>query len=715
MKKGLILVCALMVGLAFVAYALPVRQMPKNIRESDDIKVDYSAATATKAATLPGVIIGPTGYGDAWRGTASSQGKSLIITPDGSAMATVYGRKSATGTTADIIFNYSYNGITWVPMVLATKMNVRIYNGLALDYTWVPYVIWQDRDLNSMQWMKDEGSFGAGSWTTKDTLCRDSAAYYLPSIDVGGDRMAVSAFANDAVAPAGDNTIHMAFSEDLGTSWMAPWIVNPLDYGWNRWSYDNTYPVVGIDNADWIFSPSSDTVIGFYDIVVDEAGYNLSAGFSGFGAAYKISYDGGVTWSAPVLLPLPKQYLDGGWWYRFEGIWVGDKPFLMYGVFNSQWNGGAILVYTPTVAGDYSNWDCQRISDISVSNQSGVGVNTYNGGYADYPALASDEAGNIFAVYMDCSKTAIRSEVFGVASTDGGATWLSPVALTNMLGDLDGPMVYLEAANTVTSDNKIHAVYQDSLYTNIYYANFSTAPILAAPARPNDMTLAPVLCGVVDDSAFAGGPAGDGTVNVITGPLLFYWSPIVGVDGQYELLASTTSDFSANVYQFGSSYSDYNYACYTYGPYGTADVEILGMPSNGVWYWKVRSHKGAEVSPWSTVFDFDYQGTALDNTIWKVTGITGGDRVASSAFMLNQSFPNPVRDNAAISFSLPRAGAYSLKVYNVAGQVVRTMNGTGTAGMNTVNVNSRNLSNGVYFYQLTANNNTATKKMVVLK
>ena len=98
-----------------------------------------------------------------------------------------------------------------------------------------------------------------------------------------------------------------------------------------------------------------------------------------------------------------------------------------------------------------------------------------------------------------------------------------------------------------------------------------------------------------------------------------------------------------------------------------------------------------------------------------ISGVTGDRLAASPAFKLNQSWPNPVRDNATISFSLPRSGTYSLKVYNVAGQVVRTISGSGNAGMNTVNVNGRNLSNGVYFYQLNAAGSTATKKMVVLK
>ncbi len=99
-----------------------------------------------------------------------------------------------------------------------------------------------------------------------------------------------------------------------------------------------------------------------------------------------------------------------------------------------------------------------------------------------------------------------------------------------------------------------------------------------------------------------------------------------------------------------------------------------------------------------------------------ITGVAGLPPTRpSSRLVLNQNRPNPVSGNTAISFSLPRASDYTLKVYNVAGQVVSTISGRGQAGNNSVSWNSRDVSNGVYFYQLNAAGSTATRKMIVVK
>jgi len=99
-----------------------------------------------------------------------------------------------------------------------------------------------------------------------------------------------------------------------------------------------------------------------------------------------------------------------------------------------------------------------------------------------------------------------------------------------------------------------------------------------------------------------------------------------------------------------------------------------------------------------------------------------GNTTSTPAYKLalNQSNPNPARTNASISFSLPKSGNYSLKIYNIAGQVIRTLDGKGTAGQNTVTWNGmdnsgRKVANGVYLYNLQAFGNSATKKLVVVR
>ena len=92
-----------------------------------------------------------------------------------------------------------------------------------------------------------------------------------------------------------------------------------------------------------------------------------------------------------------------------------------------------------------------------------------------------------------------------------------------------------------------------------------------------------------------------------------------------------------------------------------------------------------------------------------------------SKFALEQNYPNPFNPATTIKYSIPQAGVGSaltvqLKVYDVLGREVATLvNGKQKPGNYEVTFNARNLSSGVYFYQLKAGDFIATKKLVLLK
>jgi len=86
-----------------------------------------------------------------------------------------------------------------------------------------------------------------------------------------------------------------------------------------------------------------------------------------------------------------------------------------------------------------------------------------------------------------------------------------------------------------------------------------------------------------------------------------------------------------------------------------------------------------------------------------------------SSFSLNQNYPNPFNASTNISFGMPKAGDYTITIYNVTGQVVREIAGAGNAGENFVTVDMSGEASGVYFYKLNASNFSNTKKMIYLK
>jgi DUF4097 and DUF4098 domain-containing protein YvlB len=82
-------------------------------------------------------------------------------------------------------------------------------------------------------------------------------------------------------------------------------------------------------------------------------------------------------------------------------------------------------------------------------------------------------------------------------------------------------------------------------------------------------------------------------------------------------------------------------------------------------------------------------------------------------YALYQNAPNPFTDQTSIAFDLPRAMTASLTITDATGRVIKVIEGEFAAGYNTVNV--KLLSGGVYYYNLKAEDFTATKKMIVTK
>ena len=93
----------------------------------------------------------------------------------------------------------------------------------------------------------------------------------------------------------------------------------------------------------------------------------------------------------------------------------------------------------------------------------------------------------------------------------------------------------------------------------------------------------------------------------------------------------------------------------------------------------------------------------------------------TSFFGLKQSLPNPFRSSTTINYQLQAAGAVSLKVYNIAGQLVRTLvDGAQGAGARSVqwdgkDNHGRAVSAGVYHYRLASGGRQQTKTLLHIK
>jgi hypothetical protein len=85
------------------------------------------------------------------------------------------------------------------------------------------------------------------------------------------------------------------------------------------------------------------------------------------------------------------------------------------------------------------------------------------------------------------------------------------------------------------------------------------------------------------------------------------------------------------------------------------------------------------------------------------------------------NYPNPFNPSTTISFNLPAPGLVKLNVYNIKGQLVKTLaneqyaQGNHTLTWNGTDNNSTSIASGVYFARITNGGKEITKKLVLVK
>lgn len=118
------------------------------------------------------------------------------------------------------------------------------------------------------------------------------------------------------------------------------------------------------------------------------------------------------------------------------------------------------------------------------------------------------------------------------------------------------------------------------------------------------------------------------------------------------------------------------------------------------------------------------RGTKTVQCCFNVTVIPGAVDVVSTepaAFALAPVAPNPARSTARLTFTLPRAVPVTLRVYGLAGELVRTLaEGPHAAGTHEVRWDGHDRSGrlvgpGVYFVHLEAPGQSAVRRMVWLR
>ena len=140
------------------------------------------------------------------------------------------------------------------------------------------------------------------------------------------------------------------------------------------------------------------------------------------------------------------------------------------------------------------------------------------------------------------------------------------------------------------------------------------------------------------------------------------------------------------------------------------------------WMDQITDSIGITFSETEPGYQLYLVGAVVDSVHYGVvTNVEAEKREIPKDFILFQNFPNPFNPSTTIYMRVPRGDSFTLFIYNVLGERIRTLyNGKGNGDMQSIVWDGKNnvgirVSSGVYFYQIRSNSFSATKKMLLIQ
>lgn len=173
---------------------------------------------------------------------------------------------------------------------------------------------------------------------------------------------------------------------------------------------------------------------------------------------------------------------------------------------------------------------------------------------------------------------------------------------------------------------------------------------------------------------------------------LLRWVPLADAD-EYEIVISKEDNFNQPVVEETLLNS--------------RDFDFQNLDENTVYYWKVRARNEHGTGSWSETRTFN---TGLS------TSINDENTELPAEPGLSQNYPNPFNPSTQISYKLPRSTYVQLKVYNLLGEEVASLeNSQKRAGTHSVTFDASGLSSGIYYYRLQTSDFLEVKSMTLIK
>ena len=421
------------------------------------------------------------------------------------------------------------------------------------------------------------------------------------------------------------------------------------------------------------------------------------------------------------------------------------------------------LYVSPDGSGDYPNIqaavDAAQAGDIVM-----LADGTYRGrGNYDVSLLGkaitirsqSGTAGNVIVDVQGESGNMISERGFVATSGEGNDSVIRDLTIIN--GDADAPCPNCDGGGIYTEDSSptiINVIFRD----NFGSSGGGFGATGGSPLLRN--------CTFIDNSAFDGGGVYffDGASGSVD-HCLFYGNHAdlhgAGISTLQNASATVTScTISNNDAPYGGgisvydsdfdicntiiSFNDSGEAVYYYGESSIAIsyCDIFGN-EGGDWTGEIANRLGVDGNfsgdpDFIDTLEADYhlvQGSPCidsgdptmpldpDNTVSDIgafffnqaTGIDEQTASLPESFRLDQNYPNPFNPTTSIDYELRNASRVNLTVYDLLGnQVAVLVDNIEAAGSHNVVWNA-DVPSGVYFYKMSVDGYSVTKKMVLMK
>ena len=116
------------------------------------------------------------------------------------------------------------------------------------------------------------------------------------------------------------------------------------------------------------------------------------------------------------------------------------------------------------------------------------------------------------------------------------------------------------------------------------------------------------------------------------------------------------------------------------------------------------------------IFKFFTNPTPGSSNTMSTSNEDEDENSSPNEIQLFQNYPNPFNPETIISFRLDKRSEVTLEIFTVEGRIVQTLvNSRYLPGNHSIRFDASSLSSGMYFYRLNTQNQSLTKKLILIK